>query len=439
MKYSHFFILVGTLFLSTTIIHAQFVGVGTVVPTETLDINGDLKVRGNDIYSIENLRLRAGGTGYVELQTQSSIWGVIIRDKDDNDYGNIETTAAGLGIGYNTGSAQITISPEFRVGIRTTTPRAALEIVDDGATHPALLIRGASGSEGDITYLSNEALQIGSWDATAETFAEVMRMTPSLKVGIGTTNPLTALHVFGTESDGITSAALTVGNGTQQMLLDGNEIDASNGTLYIQRNATHDLVLGTGGGNVGVGLNLPTSKLHVYGAENDGTTAAFTVASGSQKIIMDGNELDGNGSIFLQNNSANNLYLVNGGGKVGIGLGGAALVGGYKLYVADGIMTERVRVAIEGSAQWADYVFADNYHLTSLEEVDKFVSKNKHLPNIPSAQTVAEEGIDLGKMDARLLEKIEELFLHSIDLNNENKALKEELDAIKKRLSNLEK
>ncbi len=96
---------------------------------------------------------------------------------------------------------------------------------------------------------------------------------------------------------------------------------------------------------------------------------------------------------------------------------------GYRLYVKDGILTEKVKVATVGTADWADYVFDENYHLNSTKDVEEFIEANQHLPNVPSAKEVNENGFDLAKMDATLLRQIEELWLHVIELNKEKENL----------------
>lgn len=97
--------------------------------------------------------------------------------------------------------------------------------------------------------------------------------------------------------------------------------------------------------------------------------------------------------------------------------------GTYKLYVKDGILAERVRVAIVGSSFWADYVFDKHYELMPINEVDKFIQKNKHLPGVPSAEEVYNNGLDVATMDATLLKKIEELTLYIIEMENRLKEL----------------
>lgn len=87
----------------------------------------------------------------------------------------------------------------------------------------------------------------------------------------------------------------------------------------------------------------------------------------------------------------------------------------FKLFVRKGIRTERVKVDI-ASGIWADYVFEEDYQLKPLAEVEEFIVENKHLPGVPSAKDVEAAGLDLAKMDAKLLEKVEELTLYIIAL-----------------------
>lgn len=99
---------------------------------------------------------------------------------------------------------------------------------------------------------------------------------------------------------------------------------------------------------------------------------------------------------------------------------------GYRLIVQDGILTEKLKVALRtDGTNWADYVFDPNYKLMSLEEVERYTKANKHLPNVPSADEITKEGIDVAKVSKMFMEKIEELTLHIIDLNKRIKELEE--------------
>ncbi len=110
-------------------------------------------------------------------------------------------------------------------------------------------------------------------------------------------------------------------------------------------------------------------------------------------------------------------------------------VGGsdYLLYVGGGALFEEVKV----QTGWADYVFQDDYQLTALEDVEQHIESEGHLHNTPSAAEVESEGLDLGTMTVNQQEKIEEIFLHLIEMNKELKTLKAENESLKAELSTL--
>lgn len=128
----------------------------------------------------------------------------------------------------------------------------------------------------------------------------------------------------------------------------------------------------------------------------------------------------------LQITDANNNIVWNfrPDGKLGVGVATSEMVGPYWMWVKNGIMTERIKVAVKGTLDWADYVFDKSYKLKSLAEVEEYINKNKHLPEIPSAEEVVKNGVDVQTMDAKLLQKIEELTLYVINLKKEIDLLK---------------
>ena len=108
---------------------------------------------------------------------------------------------------------------------------------------------------------------------------------------------------------------------------------------------------------------------------------------------------------------------------------------GYRLAVAGNVVAEEIKVALQGN--WPDFVFENNYKLPTLEEVEDHINKNGHLINIPSAKEVEKTGIKLGQMNAKLLQKIEELTLYTLEqqkkiekLENDNKQIKQLLDRL---------
>ncbi len=106
---------------------------------------------------------------------------------------------------------------------------------------------------------------------------------------------------------------------------------------------------------------------------------------------------------------------------------------GYNLYVSKGILTEKVKVAVSTTTNWSDYVFNKNYKLMSLKNVEQYVNSKRHLPEIPSASEVVKDGVDVANMDAKLLQKIEELTLYAIRQQKQIELMNQEIKKLKKR------
>ena len=192
-----------------------------------------------------------------------------------------------------------------------------------------------------------------------------------------------------------------------------------------------------------------------------GVNAGHTNKVGNENTILGtqaGFSTTGSGNVFLGNASgysetgSNKLYIANSStttpliwgdfstsqlrmnGKVNIGSNPFptnALYSNYQLFVKGGILTDEVRVALSTATGWADYVFAKDYDLKPLAEVEAFIAKNKHLPNVPSAAQVKEEGIALGDMSRIQQEKIEELTLYIIAQNKRIEALEAKMNTTK--------
>ncbi len=109
----------------------------------------------------------------------------------------------------------------------------------------------------------------------------------------------------------------------------------------------------------------------------------------------------------------------------------------HELYVYGSMIAEEVVVKLHAS--WPDYVMADNYDLKPLSEVEAYIQQEKHLPGVPSAAEIAENGVSLGEMQKTQMEKIEELFLHIIEMEKQVNSLKAENVALKAKVEQLEK
>ena len=81
------------------------------------------------------------------------------------------------------------------------------------------------------------------------------------------------------------------------------------------------------------------------------------------------------------------------------------------------MICEEVKVKL--SSAWPDYVFEENHQLMPVNKLSEFIKIHKHLPNIPSAQIIEKEGMELGDMQKKMMEKIEELTLYIIDLQKQ--------------------
>ena len=123
-------------------------------------------------------------------------------------------------------------------------------------------------------------------------------------------------------------------------------------------------------------------------------------------------------------NDEGNLILNDIGGFVGIGTAKPK----EKLSVNGKIRAHEIKVE---TANWPDYVFAEGYQLPSLQETARYIEANKHLPGVPKAAEIEQNGLSLGEMNKILMQKIEELTLHMIDKDKRIEALEKKLNSCK--------
>lgn len=159
------------------------------------------------------------------------------------------------------------------------------------------------------------------------------------------------------------------------------------------------------------------------------TATAVTIPNFPVLAELD-NDLSSNGNLRVT--GAGNHYIQN--GNVGIG----TTVPDEKLTVKGKIHTQEVKVDMLG-ALVPDYVFANDYKLKTLQEVETYIKENKHLPEIPSAQEIEKNGLMLAEMNMSLLKKMEEMTLYIIELKKENEKQNEEIKKLQKKLEFKEK
>lgn len=192
----------------------------------------------------------------------------------------------------------------------------------------------------------------------------------------------------------------------------------------------------TGSYNTFVGTGATTEEIN-FGSRNVfiGAFAGYTESEVSNRLVIGNDESN---QLIWGDFALSQLKL---NGKVGIGTdalthfgnfptaAATVNVANYNLFVKGGILTEEVRVSL--ASTWADYVFAKDYNLKPLSEVEHFINTNGHLPNVPSAKQVKEEGVELGEMAKIQQEKIEELTLYVIEQNKINESQAKEIEVLK--------
>lgn len=207
-------------------------------------------------------------------------------------------------------------------------------------------------------------------------------------------------------------------SGSQFVTIDKNTIQARKSGIYPSFTKTEqNLRINPYGGNVGIGTGANTinSGLLVYKSSGGpdgsavfkGTThySHFHYGSNEDTYIRGGK----NSSNVIISDSETS-------GKVGIGIYPTT----YKLEVNGTVRALEVLV----ETGWADYVFDEGYKLRSIDELEKFVSLNKHLPNVPKASEIETNGLKIGETNKVMMEKIEELALYIIQLKKEIDVLK---------------
>ncbi|MCW3465271.1 hypothetical protein [Chitinophaga nivalis] len=184
--------------------------------------------------------------------------------------------------------------------------------------------------------------------------------------------------------------------------------------------------------NVSIGGTYPAARLDITGGPlwtTNSWVKSLKIPNGSAFEFTGAGKSFGQGAsnnlfYFFHANTdgtgAANYYMAVDGSTGNVAIGSPTPAANYKLVVEGAFGAKKIKVQ---QGTWADYVFHENYQLPSLSTVEQFIKENKHLEGIPSEAEVSKDGIDVGDMNKRLLQKIEELTLYIIDLNKKVAAL----------------
>ncbi|WP_422360788.1 hypothetical protein [Reichenbachiella sp.] len=182
----------------------------------------------------------------------------------------------------------------------------------------------------------------------------------------------------------------------------------NNGTLYLNSSAPNH-----------AGLNISFDQ----STTNNGADVNLAIRTNSGSPIVDWYIQNWGGSYIFSRGSSNgkrDLFRIESNGDIVVPNGDAIIDGKLK---SEEIMVEVMDVP--------DYVFADDYELSTLEETANYIEENHHLPEIPSATEMEANGMNVGEMNLLLLKKIEEITLHLIKMMEENKEMKKEIEELK--------
>lgn len=290
----------------------------------------------------------------------------------------------------------------------------------------------------------NGATGIGT-NGTPQYFLDVRSVTPSTGISYiytGVYGQATCMFQLGN----------TFNNKYWKMMLDGG----TDGHFYITDGNSSPFFIHGSNKNIGIGTTAPLASLH---AENTSVTNPVFIAKanhsagGGNCLVSDVNYDNTYAfKVINRHTSTNNVsedaFWINGNGQTIIGNKPSMVNSGFVNINIDGSLfpkalemfdqyTGKVNFSVRSngnvwcrelnvlvaSSNFPDYVFKNDYKLMSLDDLSKYIAQNHHLPNIPTAEEAAKDGVQVGDMSLKQLEKIEELTLYIIELEKRLKVL----------------
>lgn len=311
--------------------------------------------------------------------------------------------------------------------------------------------------------------------------ATSMVLLPNGNIGMGSGSPIYKLHLYSAGNTNTTAAFLAGEYYGPSFGVKGNS--PSYYALNVVNNVTAPEVSGAGAnsllyvradGNVGVGTNAPAYKLDVNGAGNFSTGIStggpgntgynpfrtVRMIGGSNYTAHFGMGAAGGAAITSQEGSNNRVVLIrsaltypeyspDGGNTLYPIWHGGNLPLSDLLRLSNGILASdltmgttaaqrdlnvngkiKTRKVTVTQTNWPDYVFDSSYQLKPLHQVAQYIQQNKHLPDVPSAEAVHKNGVDIGDNQALLLKKIEELTLYIIQQNKDMQEMKDRIKVL---------
>jgi hypothetical protein len=353
---------------------------------------------------------------------------------------------------FQSGSSEkMRITPAGFIGINTIIPTAQLEVKaavnleglthTDGTTRLSTKIIAAGGAIGTT---SNDNLIFFTNNTTV---LPAMILSPAGNLGVGGSiatgsskiEAFTANDTYGF----LQSSAGGVRVGSYANATGGYYGTLTNHPLYLFSQTGNASIALLQNGNVGMGTVTPAARLNLLSnsatgfpqllleeTDNDYARISFRTNNAANSganfwsIAGYNNNTRASERLNFYNAAVGDVMSLSGNGNVGIGTSNPT----YKLSVNGTIQTKEVRV----QTGWADFVFEEEYQLNPLADVEKFIRANKHLPNIPSAKEIQIDGLALGEIQTKMMQKIEELTLYLIKANKTIEQLTQRIEIIEK-------
>jgi hypothetical protein len=301
------------------------------------------------------------------------------------------------------------------------------------------------GGAGDIRQFATGGTNRLIWGTNA---LDRMALNSSGYLGIGTIDPETKLHVKGgdikindsfpflyfTPTDIGANSGIRFNDQTTPASPAGYMIynySQSAFKIFHGENSSSGLNLDINH-KLGLGLDVPAGKMHIKynsgtgnphlmleeASSTDGGRITFKNAGTTKFWDLWGypDPTNANANFNIYYSGLGNILSIQGNGNVGIG----TTTPDNKLDVLGVIRANEIIV----ETGWADYVFENNYALKDLNEVEKYINENKHLPNVPSAKEIQEKGAHVAELMTKMMAKIEELTLYTIKQQKEIDELK---------------
>lgn len=423
----------------------------------------------SNFYVYGTMRSYYDGTRYLTMNPNG----------DGNYYLNYAGGSSASRIGFQIdGSSKMSIMNNGNVGIGTTNPGNILEVqkninesafleitnANDGnlSRRGISIGNGSSGSSVGLISTSPNYTAVATWQNAGVLYTDsqllnglILRsstggisfqpggttdkitFTDNGDVGIGTSSPSQKLDVNGSVSlsrlyikNEFDQIRFEVAGESRYFLMSKTKTDNKALALYSPddggwftywEEVSGDMIVNKG--SVGIGLTNPTERLDINGnikvnrkvkIDGKGSVASLQIMDNSNTSTVD----------VLLRGDGGKSYIKS--GELGIGTTNPS----EKLEVNGTIRSKEVKVE---ASPWPDYVFEPDYELASLEEIEKFIQSEKHLPEIPSAEEIEANGVQLGEMNMLLLKKIEELTLHQIEMMKIINQQQQKIDQLNKK------